>query len=188
MLSEEFKGVVFVVFVLAIAFLALRRSTFMSGKFLALFRSLFPSWRFFSDVTQVPTVHYRFSSDGGIFSSWKLGLKKPVRKWYSLIVNHHGNLYLASHTLLQQLESDIGELSPQTIDRFENSVSFQLTKNLVRYLVVNQEGLMVTQEGLLVTPEESKPNLFYQFKVSRARQGSDGSSSEDFLISKVFRL
>jgi hypothetical protein len=88
-----------------------------------------------------------------------------------LFYNPEGNLYLASNTLLQQLESYISELTNDQREKFEDSVSFKLVNNLV--------------QSVIGASFENKHQLFYQFKVTRIRQGEPSLDGEDFLVSKI---
>jgi hypothetical protein len=142
------------------------QSTF--SKKLELFRLLFPSWRFYSEVTEVPVLFYRLPDESDI---WKLAINKSKQHWHSLFFNPEGNLYHAITSLLQKAEQEIGELEDPQIITFENSVSFNLIKNLVEYQLRKLNHSSVN----------------YQFKVSRVLQG-ESNPSEDFLISRIYRL
>ena len=156
-----------------------------------LFRALFPSWRFFEDVTDVPVLFYRIESkstegkpnDGDSipeFGPWTPGLRQLNRNFGSLLFNPQGNLVHAINSLLQHLEIDVGETSPERIDSFEETVSFCLVKDFVDYLL--QGG------KYLDSAERAVPGTKYQFKIGRVRQGAPVEQFEQFLISKVLRI
>lgn len=143
----------------------------MESKFLTLFRVLFPSWKFFTGVTEIPALYYRILSEHGDAGPWLPVLKRPERKWYSVFFNPEGNLCLAVQSLFQQVEAEIGELEPEQVELFEQSVSFQLLKNLA-LITLRSERLL-------------EPGISFQFKLNRIRQGDLSGSGEDFLISKA---
>lgn len=77
--------------------------------------------------------------------------KQPERKWHNLIFNPQGNLFLASHSLIDQAISDINERNPNDKTDFSQSVSFRLLQNLVEVNMI-QSGLDPAQ-------------IPYQFKI-----------------------
>lgn len=147
----------------------------MSSRALKLFRVLVPSWGFFADVADLPVLFVRTADSSGSWGEWFPAVMKPQRRLWSVLFNPEGNLYLAYNTLLQQVESDIGELDGVAVQSFESSVSFRLLHNLVRYRLnsAHDEHLRnVTQ---------------YQFRLERRPQGDPKSSTgEAFLTSKIY--
>ena len=114
------------------------------------------------------------ADSSGELGPWRLGLQKPKRSLWSLIFNPEGNLYLAYNSLLQQVESDIGELRPEAVSSFEATPSFKLLYNLVHFLIGKCE-------------EVSSGTLF-QFKIVRELQGEPAlTPGEGILVSREFR-
>lgn len=116
----------------------------------------------------MPILYCRTSADGDIFGSWEPVIKKLERNWRGLFLNPEGNLSHAYSSLLQQLESDKEDIAEENKDDLVNSVSYQLTKNLVR------------------TKLDLKPNekISYQFKLTLELQGNP-SDCQDILFSLV---
>lgn len=116
----------------------------------------------------MPILYSRTSADGENFSSWEPVIKKLERNWKNLFLNPEGNLSHAYSSLLQQLESDKEDIAEENKDDLVNSVSYQLTKNLVR------------------TKLDLKPNekISYQFKLTLELQGNP-ADCQDILFSLV---
>ena len=153
----------------------LRRTTVKSPT-AHLLRSLFPSWRFYEEVTEVPVLQFRVSIDGTQFGDWVTAVEKPKLEWHSLFLNRSGNLFHAEQSLLQLLESEIGDLpavNAAQIAVLENGVSFQLASNLVQYFL--REQLSLAEQ-------------FFQFRLLRVRQGEQLESGEEFLRSSAQRI
>lgn len=146
----------------------------MNRRVLQLFRAWVPSWRFFETLSEQPVLFYRVGSGaeepGG---EWRVALRRPARRWYSIALNGEGNLHLASYTLLDQLEEDIGELQPSQLDSFSQSASYQLVQNLICFLLRERNEL--------------PGGGHYQFKVSRLLARGEGAY-QDILVSPVHRL
>ena len=145
---------------------------------LQLFRPLFPSWRFFEDVTEIPIMFYRAAPAGGEFGEWQPVLKVLKRRWSNLFINPSGNLNLAAHSLLQQLEIELGEVPPEQAESFETSVAFELAKNLACYSALEDARRL----------DKSIRPAQLQFKIGRILQGAPISGFEQFIQSQVFAL
>jgi len=139
---------------------------------LQLFRVLFPSWRFFDGPIEQPVLFYRVAAGGGEWSAWQVALRRPPRKWHSLFLNGEGNLFLACYTLLDQLEDDLGKMDVPDGEAFERSASFQLTRNLVCFLL-RERG-------------EMRNGCRYQFKVSRMLADGSPPCFEEILLSPAY--
>jgi hypothetical protein len=113
------------------------------------------------------------AGDAELDGEWRLALRRPPRRWYSIALNGEGNLHLACYTLLDQLEEDIGELQPSQLDAFSQSASYQLVQNLVCYLLRERNELLGGGR--------------YQFKVSRLLARGEGAF-QDILVSPVHRV
>ncbi len=169
-LTQSSVLLIVVYFIIMIA-LSTRQSAYVPGKTIYLLRALFPSWKFFEDVCQLPVLYYRFAREGEEFCEWQNCFQKPKRHLSAVIFNPQGNLLLACNGLLQQLESDIEELDASKADKFDQSVSYRLTKNLVIYQVSKQH--------------QCHAGFRYQFKVASLMQGSTDETSEIFLTSPI---
>ena len=135
-------------------------------------RVLFPSWRFFEDVGSALYLQYRLSAPSAEPGPWRDALRQPPRRWSSFLLNAEGNLFLAAHSLLQRLESEIGELDPAHTSAFEGSVSFRLTQNLVQEQIRRDEP--------------ATAGMRFQFRVTRSTPA--GSTPEPFLISSLYEV
>lgn len=155
-------------FLTAIIALSMIKTAAVPGRTLSLFRALFPSWRFFEDTTEVPVLFYRVAASNEKFGQWRPGLKKPNRHWYSIFLNPEGNLFLAYVGLLEQLLHDAAEIPPEQAERLADSVSYQLTKNLVLQQILETHR---------------SENLRFQFKICSLLQGASEDKLEDALIS-----
>ena len=161
-------------YLLLVTALSLTKRNYLQSRTLHLFRALFPSWRFFEDLVALPLLEYRVAKTGTELGPWQMALDKPGRKLSSLFVNAEGTLYLACNGVLQQLESDIGELSAPAPETFEDSVSFQLVKNLVRF--------ELSKHNVLLSGSK------FQFKISRREPGAPDNHSEMFVMSKIYEV
>jgi hypothetical protein len=142
----------------------------MNPRYLKIFRVLIPSWGFFSDVADLPVLYLRTAGLSGGWGQWFPALCTPRRKLWSVLFNAEGNLYLAYNTLLQQIESDIADLSLEETEQFENSVSFRLLHNLVRHQLQVHDDLSQ-----------------YQFRLERRKQGDvEVENGEIFLTSRTY--
>lgn len=140
------------------------------SRLLRLFRAWIPSWRFFETLSEQPVLYYRAAESGKELGEWRQALKRPPRKWYSLLLNGEGNLHLARYALLDQLEDDLGEIQPGEADEFPHSVSYGLVKNLV---------CQALREN-----HEWPASGTYQFKVCRV--SADTPDAEEILVSPVY--
>lgn len=95
-------------------------------------RIFVPSWRFFDRLRRVPEVFFRGKSLDSESKKWQPLLVKPKRKFYNILFNPTGNLYLAYMSLIEKVLDD----SQSQSKKFEDTVSFKLLKNLVREKVV----------------------------------------------------
>ncbi|MFN8392472.1 MAG: hypothetical protein U0136_19420 [Bdellovibrionota bacterium] len=138
-----------------------------------LFRVVLPSWRFFDQPCDIPRLRYRVSMQNGSLGEWREALQPPPRRWWNLFFNPKGTAYLACHSLLRQLETEIGELDPADTDAFPESAVFRLVHNLARYCIARDEALRTGAQ--------------YQFSVLRV--SVDGQNREEqFLLSKVYEV
>jgi hypothetical protein len=152
---------IFVCYFLAIFAFSLAKRKALPGKTLYLLRALLPSWRFFENFDEAPALYFRCGSGSGEMGEWEKCLKRPHRRVLGLLYNPEANYVLAAGSVVQQLLSEVNDLTETETDAdaVEQLVSYQLTKNLVRFHL----------------PESSAS---YQFKVS--------GISEDILISPVY--
>ncbi len=153
----------------------------ISGGGVYLFRAFFPSWKFFEDYGDVPSLFYRLSSNGDKFGDWVPCLTQPKRRLSSLLVNPEGNFYLACSSLLQQVMSELDdattekdEARAEKIESFDKTVVYQLTHDLVRYQIAQRHAI--------------ESEFYYQFKVCSCLDALPKPRMEDVLISSVQRL
>lgn len=126
-------------------------------------RALFPSWRFFEELGPLPRLHFRIRDTGGAFGSWISSRRAVPRGVGALLLHAEGNLELACNTLVEQLVADLGDHEVGEAAGLSETVSYQLTRNLVEFRI---------REG---SPERT--SCEFQFKVT--------SDSEDLLISAI---
>ena len=166
--------ILLVVYLGAVVFVSFKKSAQVQGRAFVLFRVLLPSWKFFEDLSEVPIIQYRIGPKDEEIGEWQELIHRPKRGLGSLFLNADGNLCLAKHSLLQQVETDIGELDPEHTEPFLDSVSFGLTKNLVEFEIQNRG--------------EFRPGLKAQFRLSRQKQGAPESPLEHFLTSAIYEV
>lgn len=150
---------IFACYFLAIFAFSLAKRKAIPGKILYLLRALLPSWRFFEDFDDAPALYFRCGTASGEMGDWEKCIKRPNRRILGLLYNPEANYVLAAGSVVQQLLSEVNDLTETDPDAVEQLVSYQLTKNLVRFHL----------------PESS---ACYQFKIS--------GISEDILISPVY--
>lgn len=115
---------------------------------LQLFRALFPSWKFFDDVTQAPTLSYLLYLDDVPVGDWVQALRNPgKRRLINLFYNAHENFLFAGHSLLGRLRDEL-QLHA------DSSVSLDLIQNLVRYELFQ-----------MPLPDSADRKLTFQFRV-----------------------
>ncbi|MFL5813425.1 MAG: hypothetical protein ACJ763_07585 [Bdellovibrionia bacterium] len=147
-------------FLAIIVFTLLKRKT-LPGKTTYLFRALLPSWRFFEDFDEAPTLHFRHGNEKDELSGWWKCLARPERRFYQVLYNPKANYVLAAGSLVQHLLSEINDLPDTDSNAVESLVSYQLARNLVRFHL----------------PSDAR---YFQFKVSGV--------SDDLLLSPVYRV
>ena len=153
--------------------LTAREVIVMNHRYLQLFRILIPSWRFFGGLSEQSILFYRVAVEGGELGAWRNALTRPPRKWYSLFLNAEGNLFLACYALLDQLEDDLSRIAAADSETCTELVSFQLTRNLV-YFLLRERG-------------ELRNGYRYQFKISRLLVDGSPSSFEDCFFSPIYK-
>lgn len=94
-----------------------------------LLRSFIPSWRFYSGIISSTRLQLKLSSASGE-TSWFPAWPAPPRRWWNLLFNPAANLTHAKGSLLHQVEVEISALLEGGRDRFEDSTSFRLLRNL----------------------------------------------------------
>jgi hypothetical protein len=139
------------VYFVAVAVFSLSRRTQLRSRALFLFRAFFPSWRFFEDLGDAPTVFFRLCLENGEPGDWQPCLGKIPRRWYHLFFNPDGNRLLACSSAVQLLLADIEEADETDPGALENTVSYRVIQDLVRYRIHQ------------VMPET--PSVRFQFKV-----------------------
>jgi hypothetical protein len=152
---------IFALYFLAILAFSLLKRKSLPGKATYLFRALLPSWRFFEDFDEAPTLYIRYNSKDRELGEWYKCLNRPNRRLYNALYNPQANYVLAAGSLVQHLLSEVNELPETNSDAIATLVSYQLTQNLVKYHLPAQADR-------------------YQFKVSGV--------SEDLLISPIYAI
>ena len=171
-MSLQLGGIILLLFFASIVLLSMAKSIYLPGRTVFLFRALFPSWRFFEDLDQLPRLEYRYAIGDSELGEWQEALAKPKRGISTLLLNAQGNLYLACQSMLQQLESDIGDLAEGGQEEFVHSVSYRLARSLVIYRLS------------AAATTATSPRRF-QFRVSRSMQGDSLAEPEVFLVSRI---
>jgi len=149
-MNERAIFLLFAFFALLAVF-SLSRRTQLEGRALFLFRAFFPSWRFFEDLGDAPTILFRTSVDDAEFGEWQPCLRKIRRRWYHLFLNPEGNRLLACSSAAQLLLADIEEADEADPGALENTVSYRVIRDWVRYRIHQ------------MLPESA--SVSYQFKV-----------------------
>ena len=124
------------------------------------FKPLFPSWKFFDESTDTPVLLYKYLDE----TDWKIVFPPPPKRWFTLLWNPRGNLYLAYHSHMQQLLGDLSAFDENKLDQFHHHISYKITVNFVKAL---------------------RPIRPYHFKVSAIKKTALGFEVlEDILISE----
>jgi hypothetical protein len=132
--SELVLGVI----ALAIVALALLGRRAVDSRSLALFRVLLPSWRFFEDIAPTPRLWCRVATHGDEFGPWRELLQGPTRHAVALLLNPTGNLHLACHAALEQLQSELEEAPSDA--RVGDLIGYGLVANIVAYELRAAQG------------------------------------------------
>ena len=160
-------------FIIAIAF-SFAKPKYIPSRALFLLRALFPSWRFFEEITEVPSLFYRIKRNKNEFGPWEECLKKPKRGLSSFFLNADANLLFAYGGLLQHFIHDLESVDEKDTEAFMNSVSYRLLTNLARFNILENN-----------TPFE---NSDFQFKICTALQGDEEEILDDVLISATHKI
>lgn len=96
-------------FLAAVSLLVLRKPQYFKSQQLKLLRVFFPSWRFFDFINSVPLLYVRSWNEKGEWSEWLPALKKPERRFWNILFNPEGNIFLAKQTLVQQFAEELEE-------------------------------------------------------------------------------
>ena len=163
-LYSAFAALLVAYFALLVA-LSRWKSATVASPALQLVRAFFPSWKFFDDIGDVPTLLVRW--DGG---DWQPALPRPARKLRQLILNAEGNYLLAAQSLLQQLVAELEDADPAHPERVADSVAYELTRNLAQFELRRR------------APHARGP---WQFML---RLTSPDGASEDVLVSPPLEL
>lgn len=134
------------------------------------FRAFFPSWRFFEDIEDVPTLFYRRTREGGDWGPWTACISRPPRRLGAIVFNPDGNLALAYGSLIQQLLVDLPD-DPRDADGVEGSVPYALVRALV---------LCTLREG------GARAGTHYQFRITVTPAGEFSAHGEDVLLSPIY--
>lgn len=152
-------------FVVIIATLALLQRRPIMGAFSAALRPFVSSWRFFDQVTDLPTLQARTVLKDGGMSAWRSVIVPPRVYSWSLLFHPHGNVFHAQQTLVQQALLDLVD-PERSADSVEESGSFQLLRHL--------------SESVTSEPDR---RAGLQFRVGYARE----VAFEELLVSGVLR-
>jgi hypothetical protein len=101
----------------------------LRGRSLTLLRCVFPAWRFFEEITAVPTLSHRLIDASGAHGPWRQTLPRPERRLGMWGLHAAGNLYLAYQSLVEQLADELEDLAENS-DQIR-CVSYQLVQALV---------------------------------------------------------
>ena len=147
---------------------SLSKNRAINNKFLHLLRVFFPSWRFFEDLSELPVIEYRLKGATGEPGAW-MNIVRPKVSAGNLFLNPAGNLFLATQSLLEQVQAEISELDPENTQNFTRTASYELCVNLVKY-ELQKRTLGITS---------------FEFRLKRRLQGTSDDSFEVFLKSEV---
>lgn len=117
---------------LIITILSVIKTPKIENQTLNLFKSMFPSWKFFDESTDTPVLLFR-TIQNEIYSEWNICLPPPKNQWYKLLINPNGNFYLAHHSQIQQLLSELTHFDETKIDLFHLENSYLIVENFVRF-------------------------------------------------------
>lgn len=148
---------IFACYFLVILAFSLAKRKALPGKTLYLFRALLPSWRFFEDFDEAPTLYFRYASGTEQLREWERCLKRPNRRLAGLFFNPDTNYVLAAGSVVQQLLSEVNDLAHTDTASIEKLVSYQLTKSLVQFELPQladrfQFKISGVSEDILVSP------------------------------------
>jgi hypothetical protein len=160
------------IFLIALTFLSVALFYFL-GNFkienplINLLRPLFPSWKFFDESINTPTLLIRNE-----FTTLEMAYLPPDKKWWNIFINPESNFYLCFHSQIQQLLGDLNEFDDASLDDFKNHSS---------YLMINQYAKMAAI---------NKNLNHYQFKISYVNKVglTDFEISDDVLISPLLKI
>ena len=144
----------FQIFFILVLILSTIRPKYLADRRVQLLRVLYPSWRFFDEIDIVPVLFARHSNANGEFGDWQNILPKKTRNWTCPILNPQGNLLAASHSLLQQLITDLNDWQDPKTEAFSETVSLKLVRNLVFYQINS------------LNPKLIGCDFSFQFKIS----------------------
>lgn len=160
-LFSQSGSITFACYFLVILAFSLAKRKALPGKTLYLFRALLPSWRFFEDFDEAPTLYFRYATEAEEMRKWEKCLRRPNRRVTGLLFNPETNFVLAAGSVVQQLISEVSDLTDTDTDSVEKLISYQLTQSLVQFQL----------------PQIADR---YQFKVSGV--------SEDILVSPIYTV
>ncbi len=133
----------------------------INNSYLNLIKPLIPSWKFYDDYEETIMLFFRIGN-----SPWFQIYRSPKPALSSLLVNAEGNFVLAAHSHIEQLLNDIDVHQDNT--RFEETLSYKITKNFVWYAIKKQHSLVDS----------------FQFKLSTVDE--NGEPKDDILLSPVY--
>jgi hypothetical protein len=107
------EGLVWMAGALVCAALLFARRRELRHPVLTLLRVLLPSYRFFDDVFDAPTLRVRAGDAPGA-GELVFALSPPARRARQWIWNPEGNLHLAHVSLLERLVNDLADAGPIT--------------------------------------------------------------------------
>ncbi len=117
---------------------------------LALFRILIPSWRFFEDAGDVPSISYQLIQQSQT-ESWLPALQPPRTGFLNLFFNQEVNIYLAVCGTVDKLIEEINQ-SPNDFDA-SASTSYQIL-------------LLFLQNELRAQPEMKASSFRFKIQVT----------------------
>lgn len=160
-------------FFVCVGLLAIAPRAYCDSRVLRLLRVLFPSWRFFEQVSELPVLELRWGEAADALCPWQPALRRPRFSCGAFVLNPAGNLFLAEQSLLEQLQNDLGDVSPGAESEFEQSVSFRLCRSLA--------------EHRLSDVAQGSAAALFQFRLVRVRQGANEPSEPPFLVSRILK-
>jgi hypothetical protein len=115
---------------------------------------------------------FRAAQKGEDLGEWHLCLEKTHRRWFHLFFNPEGARLLACGSAVQQLLADLNEIDDANPASVENTVSYQLIRDLVDY-----QTRRLCPSGQAIA---------FQFKLRVKHQSENTVDEDDVLISPIY--
>lgn len=125
----NFLLIVFIISVLILNLLL--RGKVIHSRYINFFKFFFPSWSFFDGSSDTPCLLYKINNS----NEWHFAMSPTPTKLHHLFFNPLGNLYMAHHSHIQQLATEIFEKQNDQHFLIEDSINYKISLNFVRYAI-----------------------------------------------------